>query len=105
MVGGKYFVRSRLLNEHDSYRQWQREGRIYRENKNHPELNGWLSFDVVRDMLRYDLVRDAFLIKCPTLVVTGDQDPSSTLYNNNKLFAGLQCPKQMTIFKTMRTLV
>ena len=52
MVGGKYFIRSRLLNEHDSYRKWQREGRLYRENKNHPELNGWLSFDVVRDMLR-----------------------------------------------------
>ncbi len=99
MVGGKYFIRSRLLNEHDSYRQWQRDGRQYRENKNHPELNGWLSFDVVRDMLRYNLVRDAGSICCPTLLITGDKDPSSTVYNNNKLFEHLQCAKQLTILE------
>lgn len=99
MVGGKYFIRSRLLNEHDSYRKWQREGRLYRENKNHPELNGWLSFDVVRDMLRYNLVRDAGSIRCPTLLITGDRDPSSTVYNNEKLFERLQCAKRLTILK------
>lgn len=99
MVGGKYFIRSRLLNEHDSYRKWQREGRLYRENKNHPELNGWLSFDVVRDMLRYNLVRDAGSIRCPTLLITGDRDSSSTVYNNEKLFERLQCAKRLTILK------
>lgn len=99
MVGGKYFVRSRMLNDHDNYRLWQREGKIYRENKNHPELNGWLSFNVVHDMLRYDLVRDAFRVICPTLLITGDEDPSSTLYNNNKLFDGLQSPKQIAILE------
>ena len=99
MVGGKYFIRSRLLNEHDSYRQWQREGRLYRENKRHPEKNGWLSFNVVRDMLRYNLVRDAGRVRCPTLLITGDGDPSSTLYNNRALYDNLQCAKTMTILK------
>ncbi len=99
MVGGKYFIRSRLLNERDAYRRWQQEEFQYRENKNHPEINGWLSFDVVRDMLRYNLVREAGSICCPTLLVTGDQDPSSTVYNNKKLLECLQCRKQLTILK------
>ena len=99
MVGGKYFIRSRLLNEHDSYRRWQEEGRLYRENKRHPEQNGWLSFNVVRDMLRYDLVRDAPAVRCPTLLVTGDGDPSSTVYNNTKLYDNLHCDKTLTILK------
>lgn len=70
-----------------------------------PELNGWLSFDVVRDMLRYNLVRDAGSIRCPTLLITGDRDSSSTVYNNEKLFERLQCAKRLTILKRMRTFV
>ncbi len=100
MVGGKYFIRSRLLNENEIYQQWKKNGKIYRENKNHPELNGWLSFDVVKDMLRYDLVRAAAKIKSKTLLITGDQDISSTLYNNHKLYESLQCSKQLVILKT-----
>ncbi len=97
MVGGKYFIRSRLLNENAAYQQWKRDGKIYRENKNHPELNGWLSFNVVKDMLRYDLVREADRIRAKTLLITGDKDISSTIYNNSKLFEALKCQKQFKI--------
>lgn len=99
MVGGKYFIRSRMLNDAKNYLYWKQAGKIYRENKNHPEINGWLSFNVVRDMLRYDLVRDAVRVVCPTLVITGDEDPSSTVYNNSKLFESLHTQKQITILK------
>ena len=60
-------------------------------------MNGWLSFDVVKDMLRYDLVREADRIRAKTLLITGDKDISSTVYNNSKLFAGLACEKQFKI--------
>jgi len=99
MVGGKYFIRSRLLNEGEIYRQWRRDGRLYRENKNNPTINGWLSFNVVHDMLRYDLVRNAGSIKCPVLLITGDADLSSTVYNNTKLLNALSCPKELVILK------
>lgn len=99
MVGGKYFIRSRLLNEGDTYRRWRAEGRLYREKKNDPSVNGYLSFDVVHDMLRYDLVRNAANVGCPVLLITGDGDISSTVYNNAKLYQALPAPKQMIILK------
>ena len=99
MVGGKYFIRSRLLNEAKAYKIWKEKGIIYRENKNHPELNGWLSFNVVKDMLRYDLVREAGRIKAKTLLITGEKDLSSTVYNNTKLYENLQGNKNLVVLK------
>lgn len=99
MVGGKYFIRSRLLNDAKDYRTWQKEGKIYRENKNNKTKNGYLSFNVVTDMLNYNMVRDASKIACPTLIITGDNDLSSTVYNNQQLFNSINCKKDLVILK------
>ena len=99
MVGGKYFIRSRMLNENAVYQQWKKAGKLYRELRSHPEKNGWLSFDVVSDMLKYDLVKNAGTITAATLLITGDSDKSSTIYNNSKLFNALTCRRQLLILE------
>lgn len=96
MVGGKYFIRSRLLNDGKNYRRWQQEGRDYRELK---DKKGYVSFDVVRDMMSYDLVRNAPKIACPLLIITGENDKSSTIYNNECLFYNTDAPKELVILE------
>ena len=96
MVGGKYFIRSRLLNDGVNYRKWQREGKELRQIK---DRKGYVSFNVVKDMMNYDLVRGASKIVSSTLIVTGENDLSSTIYNNDCLFYNIYAPKEFAILE------
>lgn len=97
MVGGKYFERSRLLNFAEAYERWRLAGVLYRERKDNPRINGYISFATVDDMLKYDMVAAAGKIACPVLLVTGDGDLSSTLYNNEQLLSKIETDKTLKV--------
>lgn len=99
MVGGKYFIRSRELNFAEAFAEWKKTKKIYREKVGNPSINGYLSFDTVIDLEKYDMVADGNRIKCPTLLITGKNDLSSTIENNRHMQNALQCKKRLAIIE------
>ncbi len=97
MVGGKYFERSRLLNFAQAYENWRQVKLLYREKKDNPQINGYISFATVEDMLKYDMVADADKISCPVLQISGANDLSSTLYNNEQLLSKIETDKTLKV--------
>ena len=99
MVGGKYYLRSYILNNREFFEKWRETGRRHCRKQNDKSVEGWVSFDFVTDLQNYDMVFDGGKIKAATLLVTGEKDLSSTVYNNERMYAALTAPKELVVIK------
>ena len=99
MVGGKYYLRSYMLNNREFFEKWRETGRRHCRKQNDKSVEGWVSFDFVTDLQNYDMVFDGGKIKAATLLVTGEKDLSSTVYNNERMYAALTAPKELVVIK------
>lgn len=99
MVGGKYYLRSYMLNRPEFFEKWQTEGKRFYRKSNDKSIEGFVSFDFVTDLQNYDMVFDAGKIKAQTLLITGDEDLSSTLYNNQHLLAKIEGAPELVVLE------
>lgn len=99
MVGGKYYLRSYMLNRPEFFEKWQTEGKRFCRKSNDKSVEGFVSFDFVTDLQNYDMVFEAGKIKAQTLLITGDEDLSSTLYNNQHLLAKIEGAPELVVLE------
>lgn len=99
MVGGKYYLRSYMMNNADFFEQWQKSGKRFCRSAKDKNTQAWVSFDFVTDFQNYDFVFNAHKIKAKTLLVTGENDLSSTEYNNFRLFEKIISSKELVIIE------
>lgn len=99
MVGGKYYLRSYMLNNQEFFEKWRDTGLRHCRKSNDKSVEGWVSFDFVMDLQNYDMVFDGAKIAASTLLITGDRDLSSTVYNNEKMYNAIHAPKELIIIK------
>lgn len=99
MVGGKYYLRSYMLNKKEFFEKWRETGLRLCRKSNDKKICGYVSFDFVTDLQNYDMVCEAGKIKADTLLITGENDLSSTVYNNERLFEKIAAPKELIVIK------
>lgn len=99
MVGGKYYLRSYMLNNKEFFEKWRETGLRFCRKSTDKNICGHVPFDFVLDLQNYDMVFDAGKIAAATLLITGENDLSSTAYNNERLFEKLTVPKELVIIK------
>lgn len=99
MVGGKYYLRSYMLNNREFFEKWRETGMRFCRKSSDKKICGYVSFDFVLDLQNYDMVFEAGKVKAPTLLITGKNDLSSTVYNNERLYEKLAAPKELVIIK------
>lgn len=99
MVGGKYYLRSYMLHNKEFFEKWRDTGMRFCRKSNDKKICGYVSFDFVLDLQNYDLVFDGGKITAKTLLITGENDLSSTIYNNERLLEKITAPKEFVIIK------
>lgn len=99
MVGGKYYLRSYMLHNEEFFEKWRETGMRFCRKSDDKKICGYVSFDFVTDLQNYDMVFDAKKITAETLLITGENDLSSTRYNNERLFEKITAPKELVIIK------
>lgn len=99
MVGGKYYLRSYMLYNQVFFEKWRDTNRRFCRKSNDKSISGYVPFDFVLDLQNYDLVFDAVKITADTLLITGEEDKSSTVYNNERLFEKITSAKELVILK------
>lgn len=97
MVGGKYYLRSYAMYNYDLLEKWFITGFRHCRKFDDRNIDGYVSYNFVKDLQNYDFVASATNISSPTLLITGSWDKSSTVYNNERLFENINAPKKMEI--------
>lgn len=97
MVGGKYYLRSYMLHNQEFFEKWRETNERFCRKSSDKSIYGYVPFDFVLDLQNYDMVFNAGRIKAPTLLITGENDLSSTVYNNERLFEKIEAPKELII--------
>lgn len=99
MVGGKYYLRSYMLHNQEFFEKWRESDKRFCRKSNDKNICGYVPFDFVLDLQNYDLVFNAGKITADTLLITGEDDKSSTVYNNERLFEKITAPKKLVILE------
>lgn len=99
MVGGKYYLRSYMLNSPEFFEKWRETDKRLCRKSNDKTIEGYVSFDFVLDLQNYDMVFDGGKIKANTLLITGENDLSSTVYNNERMLEKITAPKELVIIE------
>ncbi len=89
VYNGQFLLESYQKNCADFLAEWQQKKLLYKERKDHPEKHGYISYDHMKDALSYHLEKEAYKVQCPTLIVFGDTDISSTETINYTLYETL----------------
>lgn len=99
MVGGKYYLRSYMLYNQEFFEKWRETNERFCRKSTDKSIYGYVPFDFVLDLQNYDMVFDAGKITAATLLITGENDLSSTVYNNERLLNRLTAPKELAVIE------
>ncbi len=90
VYNGQFLLESYQKNCTAFLAEWQQKKLLYKERKDRPEKRGYISYDHMRDALSYHLEEEAHKVQCPTLIVFGEKDISSTKTINQTLYGRLR---------------
>ncbi len=99
VYNGNKLLDSYKKTKPDFVLKWKQEKYLYKEKEKNPHVNGYISFDHIHDAQKYQLETLAQHITCPTLIIAGDRDISSTKEINEDLFSKLKSDKELHIIK------
>lgn len=98
-VSGDLLDQAYEKKDPELHAQWQREGRILRQSRAHPDRTGYLSFNFIEDFKKYNLLESAHKIQVPVLLMVGENDPSTPPGDQQSLFDILKSDKELSIVK------
>lgn len=98
VYNGQLLLDSYTKNKPDFVKKWQEEKRLFKQREDN-QKSGYISYNHIIDALSYKLEEQASRITCPTLIVCGNHDISSTLEINQCLFNHLNCFKELVVIQ------
>lgn len=97
VVSGELFSQTHEMKE--VIDEWKETGMREWESGTRPGVMKRLKYDFIEDALQYDLLKQALVVKVPTLIVVGDQDITTPTEHQVSLFNALSSEKDMHIIK------
>lgn len=97
VVSGELFIQTEEIAP--LLKDWKKTGMREWESSTQPGLMKRLKYNFIEDCLNYDLLKDAHKIKCPVLLIVGENDITTPLEHQKKLFNILQAPKEIHVIK------
>lgn len=78
---------------------WEKTGILVRESETIPSRTYSLKWNHVVDRLKYDVLFDANKIKCPVLMIVGENDVPTPVNHQKMFYDELVCDKEFHIIK------
>jgi len=99
-VSGELFIQTKDIQP--VLEEWKKTGMRQWESSTKPGLIKKSKYDFVEDALEHNLLRDAYRIKCPVLMVVGDKDETTPLEHQEMLFNLLETEKEFHIINGLK---
>ena len=99
IVSGKMWKKHRTKRE---LLGWRLKGSVRKTSGYDASKSGELKYNIVKDMMRYDGLKDAHNILCPVLLLVGSLDETTPPIDHQKLFGALPASKELHIIDGMR---
>ena len=96
-LSGRLFAEAAAQQDPVLYAQWQNTGSLPKSRLDNPAINGRMSWRLVEDFYRYDILDDAARLTMPVLLIVGDQDTTTPLVHQRLLYDALTCDKQLHV--------
>lgn len=80
-------------------KEWQEKGILERPSVSRPGVMKRLNWGFVEDSLQYDVLTEVNKLTIPNLLIVGDQDKSTPVEDQQRLFDKLSSPKELHIIK------
>jgi pimeloyl-ACP methyl ester carboxylesterase len=96
-ISGNFLDQAYYNKDPAMHEKWKLEGKIQKQSKIHPERKAFVSWNFIEEFKTHDLLKNANQVRVPVLLIVGEEDPSTPLEHQQKLFEILETDKELNI--------